>query len=777
MAVALFLVLAMALAGCASTRLHQEGVTLLQQGHEEEGIAKLEAALQKEPDSVQIRADLINARRHATERLLRAARQAHATGRDDEAMAQYQRVLTIDGRNAAAVAGMLQIERGKRHAEMIEKARDLDNKGEHDAAVPLLRAVLTEDPNNTQASALLAGINEQRLAEIRATPVLKPKLARRVSLEFQDAKLKVVFDALSRTTGVNFMLDKDVKTDNKVSLVLRDVHVEDAIELITMQNQLSRKILSENSVLIYPPQKNNEYQDLVIKSFYLDNAKVKQTVDLLRTVLKTKDLYVDESINLVVMRDTPEAIRLAEKLVKAHDMAEPEVMLEIEVLEINRSRLLELGVQWTDQVSFGVIDSNGPPLTLDDLKGINSGRISVTSPTITATARKTDGDSNTLLNPHIRVRNREKANVVVADRLPVISSVVTSGTGNPVISDSIQYLDVGLKLEVQPTVTLDNRVSINVNLEVSNLGEEVRTPNGSVAYRVGTRNAQTVLSIADGETQILSGVISNADRKAATKLPGLGDLPLVGRLFGGHSDQTQNTEILLSITPRIVSNVVRPQADIAEFWSGSEATLRTRPLALRSIAVEPAAEGARPVTATVTGNGNATQTGAAPDAEAAAIVAQPLPPETLAPDMPAPARGQVTAAFEGPTQISVGATFKVVLWVNSIDPVNAMAAQIGFDAAALEVVEVEQGNFLSKDGVLTTFTQRIDPAGKVVVRNVRRVAASGVTGAGPLATVTFRAREVNPAAQIELQNLVSLDVGNQSLALVPSNPLGVALIP
>ena len=183
------------------------------------------------------------------------------------------------------------------------------------------------------------------------------------------------------------------------------------------------------------------------------------------------------------------------------------------------------------------------------------------------------------------MRSREKASVVVADRLPVITSVVSTGTGNPVVTDSISYLDVGLTLDVQPVVHLDGRVSITVNLEVSNLGEEVRTQNGSVAYRVGTRTAQTVLSMADGETQVLSGVINNADRSAATKIPGLGDLPVVGRLFGGHSDTAQNNEILLSITPRIINTVVRPEAQVAEFWSGSASTLRTRPLSFRTLIV------------------------------------------------------------------------------------------------------------------------------------------------------------------------------------------------
>jgi len=764
------LLLLLALAGCAADRLHKEGVALVQEGQDEAGLAKLEEAVKKDPGNGKFRADLINARSRMTEQRLRAAQKAQAAGRDDEALEQYRRAMAIDGHNELALAGMLAVERDKRHGEAVTKAQGLEKQGDLDAAEPIVRAVLVENPKNERAAALLARIDAQRLSEIRSIPKLKPKVIRPVSFEFRDANLKLVFDALSRTSGINFLLDKDVKADAKVTVVLRDVRVEDAIELIVMQNQLSSKVLSENSVLVYPPQKDREYQDLMVKSFYLDNAKVKETVNMLKTVLKTKDVYVDESLNLVIMRDTPEAVRLAEKLVTAQDMAEPEVMLEMEVIEVTRSRLLELGIQWTDQYTFGVVDATGPPFTLDDLKSINTGLITITPPSATATVRKTDGDSNTLLNPRIRVRNREKARVVVADRVPVISSVVTSGSGNPVVSDSIQYLEVGLKLDVQPTVHLDGKVTIIVNLEVSNLGEEVRTRNGTVAYRVGTRSAQTVLRMSDGETQVLSGVISDADRKAATKIPGLGDVPVLGRLFGAHSDQKQNAEILLSITPRIISNVVRPQAEIAEFWSGSEATLRTRPMALRTVTVAPDPAGAPRASAPA-----AAAAATAPTAAKAAPPGEHVP-EVIARAMPVPQQGQVTALFQGPEQVKVGDAFDVFLWVKADEPVNAMLAQVGFDPAVLEVIAVSEGNFLNQDGVPTSFSKRVDFTGRVVFGSTRQM-AGGIAGDGLLAQITFRAKAANADAQIPLLSLVTKTSDNRSLILARPTPLGLALTP
>ena len=153
--------------------------------------------------------------------------------------------------------------------------------------------------------------------------------------------LRNVFEVLQRASGVNFIFDRDVRTDQRTSIALRDATIEDAIRLALLTNQLEQKVLNENTVLVYPntPQKQREYQELVVKGFYLANADVKQTANMIRTLVKTRDIFIDEKINLLVMKDTPAAIRLAERLIAAQDLAEPEVMLEVEVMEVGRNRL------------------------------------------------------------------------------------------------------------------------------------------------------------------------------------------------------------------------------------------------------------------------------------------------------------------------------------------------------------------------------------------------------------------------------------------------------
>jgi general secretion pathway protein D len=231
-------------------------------------------------------------------------------------------------------------------------------------------------------------------------------------------------------------------------------------------------------------------------------------------------------------------------------------------------------------------------LTIQLLKGIDGSDILV-SPTPTVNLRKDDGNVNLLANPRIRVKNKEKAKIHIGDKVPVITSNVTS-TG--VTSESVSYLDVGLKLDVEPQVHLDGGVAMKVGLEVSNIVQQVKTATGTLTYQLGSRNATTVLRLKDGETQVLAGLISDEDRASASKVPGLGDLPLLGRLFSSHRDEGNKTEIVLLITPRILRQVERPELAESEFLAGTEATVSYQPLRLRPSAGLP---GRAPVEADV----------------------------------------------------------------------------------------------------------------------------------------------------------------------------------
>ncbi len=559
--------LMLALSSCAYAPWHNDSVP---GATPEERVANARGAQKQQPEDMPIRKEGHVTREKAAYELLADADLALRENRNGDAEAIYNRVLTIDPANPRALTGKKLLKRDQAHAALLAEARTLFDQGSVEAAQGKLHQILLEYPDHAGALALQDELRRKQAASVRSEPPrLKPPFDKPISLELRDANIKMVFEALSRTTGINFILDKDIKQDAKATVYIKKARIEDAIEMVLSTNGLQKKALSETSALVFPntAQKLKDYQDLVIRSFYLTNASAKEVSMLLKTMLKTKDIHVDERLNMLVIRDTPEVIRIAEKLVAANDMADPEVMLEIEVLEVTRNRLQDLGIKYPTGLSV-------TSTTLEALHNITAATVNV-SGNLGVDFKKTTGDVSLLANPRIRVRNNEKAKVLVGNKVPVITSNVTGTSAT--VSESIQYIDVGLKLDVEPRVTLDDHVNIKVALEVSSLGDKTTTTSGTVAYTIGTRNASTVLRLKDGETQVLAGLISDDERKTTSRLPGLGDLPVLGRLFSTQEDRKDKTEIVLAITPRVVGNINRPEAEISEYWSGTESGINDRP--------------------------------------------------------------------------------------------------------------------------------------------------------------------------------------------------------
>jgi general secretion pathway protein D len=573
-------------AGCAAHTALVEGRKLLEQGRTEEAIRRMERGVKANPDDTELRNYYVRARDLYINQLLYEGEKARVLGRTDEALAAFQRVLELSAGNVRAQAGLEAARAEQSQRAAVAQAQAMFDEGKPEEALAILKKVLEENRSQKDAQALQRRIEESRTKSVVAAPRLKPEFRNPVTLEFRDAPLKSVFEVLSRTSGINFVFDRDVRPDLRATIYVRDTSIEDAVNFLLVTNQLEKKVLNENTILIYPnlPNKARDYQELVVKSFYLGNADVKQTLNLIKTVVKTRDVFVDERLNLLVMRDTPEAIRLAEKLIAAQDLAEPEVILELEVLEVTRSKMQNLGMQYPTQISAGVAGGAGGTatpgqLTLNEWLNRSSGLVNlrITDPAFVLNLQRQDGDTNLLANPRIRIKNREKAKVHIGDRLPVITTTSTANVG---VSESVQYLDVGLKLDVEPNVYLDDQVTMKVGLEVSNIVQQITSKQGTLTYRIGTRNTATVLRVANGETQVLAGLIQDEDRRTADKVPGLGDLPILGRLFTNNNDSRTKTEIVLLITPYVVRNLDRPAPSALEVVSGTEGSLGAAPLRL-----------------------------------------------------------------------------------------------------------------------------------------------------------------------------------------------------
>lgn len=572
------------LSGCAGQEAFRRGKQNLTQGNHEQALAAFEQAVAEDPANVQYRTQLTKAREDVVNAMIIRAERARAAGRYAEADADYERILRIDSNNMRAVAGLEETKLDRQQQTLLTEARGLLKDGKSEAAREKIQVVLTARPQHREAKLLQRELNAKPRGET-GPQELNEAFKKPITLEFRDANLRSVFEIISRTTGVNFVFDKDVRPDLKATIFVKNTTIEEVINLLLVTNQLDKKILSDNAVLVYPatPAKQRDYQELVVKSFYLANADVKQTLNMIKTMLKTRDVFIDEKISLLVMRDTPEAIRIAEKLIAAHDLAEPEVVLDVEVLEVSSNKLSELGIRYPDQVSFSVAGAAGAPpgtLTLPQFHNLKSDMVSLSvgNPALLLNLRKQDGSTNLLANPRIRVKNREKAKVHIGERVPVITTTTTAIAGTS--SDSVTYQDVGIKLDVEPTIHLESEVGIKVGLEVTNINREITSARGTLTYQLGTRSAATTLRLQDGETQVLAGLISDEDRSAANKVPALGDLPLLGRLFSSHRDQKTKTEVVLLITPHIVRNLQRPDAGQIEFASGTEASLGSTPLSL-----------------------------------------------------------------------------------------------------------------------------------------------------------------------------------------------------
>lgn len=588
------------LAACATNAALEQSRHDFAAGDRVGALLRLEQAVKKDPENLELRSYYVRQRDQVVTEKLSVAEKAHGAAKLDEAATLYRDVQKIDPENARARLGLEDVQRARRRAERLGQARAALATGDAATAGRIARGVYAEAPGDRAARELVLELDEraERASKPRAES-LQGAMAKPVTLEFRDSPLRVVFEALSRASGLNFVFDKDVRADSRVTLFVRENSVDEVLRLLAATQGIERKLLNANTVLIYPvtTAKQREHLELVTRSFYLANADAKAAQTLIKQLVKSRDVFIDEKLNLLVMKDTPEAVRMAERLVATLDVPEPEVMLELEVLEVSRNKLLDLGIDFPDQVGYGLLTPtlegpsqivNGITITAPQQLGgkLLDGNIDlrnarkelvpfIANPGAVLRLRSEDGDSRMLANPRIRVRNRDKAKVHIGDKLPVFTTTSTANVG---VSASVSYLDVGLKLEVEPSVYRDDEVGIKLSLEVSSIVKEVPGPSSSLAYQVGSRSASTSLRLRNGETQVLAGLINDEERSSAQRLPGLGNLPMVGRLFSAQRDSNNKSEIALLITPRIVRNVLPPVSLLAEMPAGTESNIGAEPL-------------------------------------------------------------------------------------------------------------------------------------------------------------------------------------------------------
>lgn len=761
-------------AGCGSVA-YREGRNLAADGNLEAAVPRLRAAVDEAPNNPEHRASYLRTRDQFLQRLLEQAVLARSSGQPAEAERLYRRLLQADPNHARAKDGLAELGRDARHAALLTEVDAALKAQNFELATVKVRTVLAESPEHTKALEIRRVLDD-RASQQGITPQLAAALQKPITIEFKDAPLRQIFEILARSSSLNFVFDKDVKGDQRSTVFLRNSSIQNALNLVLLTNQLEQRVLDANSILIYPltVAKQKDYQPMMVKTFFLSNIDVKTAANTLKNIVKAKDVVVDEKQNMLVMRDTPDAIRLAEKLLALHDLAEPEIMLEVAIVEITRSRLIDLGVQWPGQLSLsplsktvttsGTADQGASTtagsLTLNDLLHLRSTTLGATLSPAIVNVNQRDGDVKILANPRIRARNREVAKIMIGDRIPNITSTATA-TG--FVSENIQYVDIGLKLEVQPIVYADNEVSIKIALEVSNVVNQVQTKSGSLAYQIGARNASTLLRLKDGENQVLAGLIRNDESSTGNGLPFLSDVPLIGRLFGSRQDNASNTEILLSITPRLIRNARRAEVMQTEYDIGTDASLK-----LRSV------DGAGPAlseTSPVHNYGS----GKVP----------PQQPKLGSPQVGGPALRNTAPtvgtstrmAWRGPRQAKVGSTFTLQLSLQPGEPITTVPFAVNYDPKVLEVVDVTEGDFLRQGGSQSNFSHRIDNAGGLASVSGTRTGPSGAALAGTVASLTFRALAAAPSASLRVSGQAVTGVGDRVVETLLPPPYVITISP
>lgn len=760
------------LGGCTPGRTaFDKGEKFEISGDMDQAVLKYAEAAAANPEINEYRLRLLKVGAEAARLHLVKADKFFADNKYDDALQEYQTAVTLDP----------SLERARQQADAVRKLKSsliFSKEGEEfeknrntREALRSYHKALEFNPANKEAREGVERLLKNKRPMLEGFE-LQLKSKKPITLKFKDAKLKDVFNILSQLSGINFIFDEGVK-DQNFTIYLENATFHQALEVITQMNKLGKKILNEKTVIIYPKnaEKNKQYEDLYLQTFYLNKIDAKKAINLLRTMMQIKKIYVNEDLNAIVIRDSADVIELAGKILEANDIPDAEVLLEVEVIELSRKNEENLGFVLSRYAVSTAGFNNGTPFS-DILSGSTTTPDSsnllqifawrefsgfLTVPNATFNFAKTLSNGETLANPKIRVKNREKSKFNVGTRVPITTTSSPTGGG---VNVNVQYVDVGVKLNAEPTIQLNNEVAMKLSLEVSSiLSRDTVGGSGSATtvVTIGTRNFDTVLTLKEGETSIIGGLIQDSKSKSKQKIALLGDIPLIGSLFSGNVNNNDKTELVLAITPRIIRGVTIPDPGVAAFWTGKE----DEPSAEKLFsAFSEDMESVQPLEAPAASPVNGAPAPPRPAAsavpppskvvapESALPPALPLPATQAQPQAPAAAPqppGRVVLNLSAPAEVKVNEEFRVEVTVSDAKELYSAPFTLQYDTANLEFVGAAEGTFLKKDGKLTAFQANVNREnGQIGITLGTLGEVGGVSGAGTLAVITFRAKAAGP---------------------------------
>ncbi|WP_303722206.1 secretin N-terminal domain-containing protein, partial [Malonomonas rubra] len=533
---------AVILSGCSGYFAYQEGLDLDAEGRFGESTTKFYEAVKEDPDNIEYRIQLQKSREMAAYEAVKDAEQLESEGRLQEALVAYDKAYSFDPSQDVARLKHVEIQRKIDLQMMVNDGEQLFRERKIALARQIVTQVLNMDPDFKPAQDLSA-----RVSAVHKTMVAGQELelssSEPITLKFKKTDIKDAFSVISRLSGITFIYDEDIRSKT-FTVFLEQATFAQALELLLRLNQLEMKVLNPKTILIYPNtrDKKKQYEDQLVQIFYLSNIDAKKAVNLLRTMLTLRKVYVHEELNALVVRDTPVAINLARQILESADRADSEVVYELELLSVTVSDDMTFGPAlstYGGQVGIGnkegniianafSTESTAAVTTTGLINSLNGLEGFYTLPSASFAMTKAANDTELLANPRVRVKNMEKAKVHIGTREPVIT-VTTSGTDQ--VSENVQYVDTGIKLDVEPDIQLDGTIVTKVSLEVSEGAKVEYTGIKSVPLRITTTNASTVLTLKDGEQTIIGGLLRKDKTEGKTGLPFLSDIPLIGWLL------------------------------------------------------------------------------------------------------------------------------------------------------------------------------------------------------------------------------------------------------
>jgi general secretion pathway protein D len=770
------------LTGCLSSPDLRRAEQLAEQGQWDQAVMAFREAKKKEPFNTSIDRRFEEAKIMAANAHYEEGRRHLLDNRLSEALGEFKLALTLNPARAEHHAALADVLRLKEAIEQVRAAERLQTLGRIDEAMEAYEKAVNLDPGHPRALENITKLTEQTRADRALGVGSQP-----ITLRFQNAKLREVFEVLARAGNINVVFDREVK-DDPITIFIKDTPFHEALTLILSTNNLFAKRIGPDTLLVIPNSKpkQDQYQDQQIRTFYLSNVKAKDMVNLLKTMLESKRMYVNEQINAIVIRDQPDKIRLAERIILANDRREAEVEFDVEILEVNRTKSQKLGLNFAKTAGAalvppgftGAIASTAAQYTFRQLTSLGPDSYLFSLPTsLLLDFFKQESDAKTLAAPKIRVINGKQASVNVGDKQPILLSTsnvlpgqaATGAVPTTSTVTSIEFKDTGVKLSVEPTIHLVDELTLKLKIEVTRLGDQVTLQASPEIkqFRFGTRLAETTLNIKNGESVILAGLIQDDDRKTRVTVPGLGDIPVLGHLFNSTTADTITTEVILTITPRIIRPLNMPNVETQTFWSGTETNYATTPLftevvsktAVKTSMVSPSRPTLAQPPSLGMGTMPAAQPPAAPRPIPAAEVSKPAVP--VAPS-DVVAGGAVVLALYPPEVLAyVGQEFRVDLTADNLETLIESVVTVTYNPQVLEFRRALEGELLKQGASSASVTISASPTAGQLDLTMRRQ-GTPATGAGVLAMLFFQAKGPG-VSDVEIPKAMVGAAGNKAV--------------